>query len=76
MSYSTEEKYEQLRAWRNERARKEGIRPFRIFSNRELQEIAKLHPVTKDELQLVFGVGPNKVAKYARPVLKQLSRMA
>ena len=56
--------YERLRAWRLERSNAEDVRPFRVFSNAVLRELARRCPTTDEALLAVPGVGPAKLAAY------------
>lgn len=64
--------YEALRAWRNRLAKRRQVRPFRIFSNRELKDIACTRPTDENELLLIHGVGEIKLSRYGKAVLKTL----
>ena len=52
--------FEALRRHRLEVARREGIAPFIVASDRTLRDIARLRPRTLDELQLAYGIGQQK----------------
>ena len=56
--------YERLRVWRLERSNAEDVRPFRVFSNAVLRELARRRPTTDEALLAVPGVGPAKLAAY------------
>jgi len=64
--------YESLRAWRAERARADGIPPYRVFSNRELAGIARARPRTGEALAALPGVGPAKLESFAREILERI----
>jgi superfamily II DNA helicase RecQ len=67
-----EKRYESLRQWRNALARVEGVRPFRILSNRTLRNIAESCPSTDAELLDVHGIGPAKLSQYGAEILQTL----
>ena len=50
--------------WRLERSSAEDVRPFRVFSNAVLRELARRRPTTDEALLAVPGVGPAKLAAY------------
>lgn len=56
--------FEHLRATRKEIARKKGVPPYVIFSDRTLEEIAGLKPLTELDLARVSGVGQFKLKAY------------
>lgn len=53
--------FNRLRDWRNERARREGVPPYVLFTNRQLAEIAVKTPVHLNQLSMVEGVGKTKI---------------
>lgn len=65
-----DDRYEKLRQWRNQLAKKKKVRPFRILTNRELREIATECPKDTQELRGIFGIGPIKTEKYGAKLIK------
>ncbi|MDQ7821265.1 MAG: DNA helicase RecQ [Candidatus Eremiobacteraeota bacterium] len=61
-----------LKALRLAIARKRGIPPFMIFSDKTLQEMAAMCPSTLSELRQVSGVGERKLAAYGEAFLQVL----
>jgi len=59
-----------LRAWRLEEARQRAIAPFVIMHDRTLLAIASSLPRSVDELSLLPGIGPAKLASYGEAILK------
>lgn len=59
-----------LRQWRNERAKKDKVPPYVLFTNKELAEISVKSPETLVSLSTVEGVGKAKIEKYGKDVLK------
>lgn len=53
-----------LKMVRKEIARKEGIPSYVVFSDATLADMAEKHPLTKDEMGKVNGVGVVKLARY------------
>jgi superfamily II DNA helicase RecQ len=72
---NTEKRYEVLRQWRNRLAKKKGLRPFRIFSNRSLMAIAESLPGSEVELREIPGVGPVTLKNYGRVTLRQVEKV-
>jgi len=56
--------FEALRAHRVERARRDGVPPYVIASDRTLRDLARQRPRDEDGLRDVHGVGPAKVRRY------------
>ena len=61
--------FDSLRLWRKERASKDGIKPYIIFSDSTLIEITNKHPKNKDELLSIRGMGEKKFEKYGEELL-------
>ena len=61
--------YVELKEWRLETAREQGVPAYVVFNNRTLAEIAAAQPATEDELLEISGVGPTKVERYGDDVL-------
>ncbi|HEY8889666.1 MAG TPA: NERD domain-containing protein [Clostridium sp.] len=62
--------YELLKKYRLNTSREEGIKPYLIFNNEELDALIKSKPKTKDDLQQVKGFGPKKIEKYGNEILE------
>ncbi|MEB3334098.1 MAG: DNA helicase RecQ [Cyanobacteriota bacterium] len=69
-------RFTQLKRWRLEQARQQGVPPYVVFHDRTLLEIASRQPSTLDELASVGGVGRAKLDRYGPDLLEQLARMA
>ena len=69
------EVYEGLRAWRNERARHDGVSPFLVFTNRELAQLAVLRPKDAADLIGIDGIGERKAARFGSEVLDLVPRL-
>ena len=61
--------FEALRRHRLTLARREGVPPYVIASDRTLREIALLRPRNLQELELAHGIGPAKREKYGTGLL-------
>ena len=61
-----------LRQWRSTRARRDGVPPYVILTNRELIAVVRARPATPTALQAIEGIGPGKVKRYAADILMRL----
>jgi ATP-dependent DNA helicase RecQ len=64
-----EKLFEALRALRMKLARKQGVPPYVVFSDRSLIEMAVVKPRNPAELETVHGVGATKLARYGEAFL-------
>ena len=58
-----------MRAWRTEVARREGIPPYIVLSDRHLEDIVASAPATLAELARCKGIGPMKLEKWGDEIL-------
>jgi ATP-dependent DNA helicase RecQ len=65
--------FEALRRLRLELARKDGVPPFVVASDRTLRDVAVLRPRTLDELQQAYGIGPAKAERYGQRLLEAVA---
>ncbi len=65
--------YEALRAWRLAEARRQGVPPFHVATDRMLRGLAADLPTTEDALVNCYGMGPRRVEKYGAAILKIIS---
>lgn len=61
-----------LRRWRSDRARKEGVPPYVLLTNRDIIAIVTANPATPNALSAIDGVGPGKVERYGAAILALL----
>jgi ATP-dependent DNA helicase RecQ len=66
--------FESLRARRLELARRDGVPPYVVASDRTLRELAEIRPKTMGQLQGVYGIGPTKVSRYGEAWLEVCRR--
>jgi DNA helicase-2/ATP-dependent DNA helicase PcrA len=59
----------ELRAWRLDRARRDEVPPYVVFSDRTLQELASIRPTSPTELLAIHGFGTTKVRRYGSELL-------
>jgi len=62
--------YNILKEYRLKTSRVEGIKPYMVFSNAEMETLIKANPKSKNELHNVKGFGDKKVEKYGEEILK------
>ena len=61
--------FEQLKAWRLERARDDEVPAYVIFTDATLELIAEHKPGDQAALRAISGVGPSKIERYADDVI-------
>lgn len=64
-----QELFEALKKWRKEKAYKERIKPYIIFSDTSLIAISNSKPKTSEELLEIRGVGTKKIEAYGNELL-------
>ena len=69
-----EKVFEALRAWRLERARKDGLSPYIVAYDRSLRQVARERPSSLEGLQGIQGFGPAKAIKYGPELLEVLAK--
>lgn len=67
-------RFDALRDMRKTVATNEGVRPFVVFTNAQLAEIARRRPESLAALRKVEGVGEARAEKYGTLVLEVLAR--
>jgi len=71
---ASEALFETLRAERLAIARREGVVPFIVASDRTLRDIASRRPRTVDDLLLAHGIGRHKAERYGKHWLDVVAR--
>jgi ATP-dependent DNA helicase RecQ len=69
MSPEVAARFEALRTWRLETARRTEVPPYVVFHDRTLAEIAHRQPQSSVALAGIPGVGPSKLERYGEAVL-------
>ena len=69
-SSSTGDLEARLRSYRTDRAKRDSVPPYVVFSDKSLQEILERRPQSKDALLEVNGIGAGKVEKYGADLLE------
>lgn len=59
-----------LRDWRYKRAKKEGLPPYVLFTNKQLVQIVRSKPQSLTSLGSIEGFGKAKMEKYGRDILE------
>ena len=70
LSPQDEALFQALREWRAEEARKQGMPPYIVATDKALRALAERRPQSVDELRGVPGFGPAKAAKYGANVVE------
>lgn len=65
---------EELRSYRYNQAQAEGLKPYMVFNNAEMEALIQAAPQSKEELLKVKGFGPVKVEKYGDALIQILSQ--
>lgn len=64
--------YRDLRAWRNERAKKDGVPAYAIARNAMVAEICRRRPSSLAGLKEIEGAGEAFCEKYGREILSRI----
>jgi len=65
--------FEELRAVRSQVASDEDIKPYMVFHDSTLVEMASLQPSNREELFAISGVGENKLERFGNAFLDALT---
>jgi hypothetical protein len=68
------ELYESLKKYRLETSKSEGVKPYFIFNNEELDVLIQYKPKNKEELLQIKGFGQKKVEKYGYNILSIIKK--
>jgi DNA helicase-2/ATP-dependent DNA helicase PcrA len=66
--------FDELRRWRSERAKDQGVPAYVVFHDATLAAIAERRPRDRAGLAGISGIGPKKLELYGDDVLRILSR--
>jgi ATP-dependent DNA helicase RecQ len=61
-----------LRDWRKDYADTRDIPAFLVFSNKTLHDLAVKVPCSTDELNAVYGLGPQKIDLFGKEILQKI----
>jgi len=65
--------FEQLKAWRLDKSRSQGVPAFVVFSDKTLEALASRQPSTPEGLLDIPGIGPAKLEAYGDDLLDLLA---
>ena len=69
-------RYDALREWRNEMAKREGKPPYLFLTNRQAAELARKPPASLADLREIQGIGESKVEAFGVELLARFEAMA
>ena len=69
-------RFDRLRHWRNEMARREGKPPYLYLTNRQAAELARKPPASLADLREVQGIGESRVESFGAELLALFEAMA
>lgn len=72
LSGEEQERFEKLRAWRTEQARKQNTPQYTVAHNRQLFEMAQLKDLSFASLSGIKGFGGKRAEKYAEEIQRLL----
>ncbi len=72
LTLEEKERMRDIRIWRKAYADSKDIPAFLVFSNKTLEDLARKNPSSLEELIQVYGMGPYKVERFGRALLKAL----
>lgn len=67
------QRFSRMREIRKELANAESVRPYVIFTDAELAELAKMEQLTLASMQSVKGIGEKKTEKYGAKFIEQFT---
>ena len=59
-----------LRDWRRNICQSSNIPPYMVMHDRTLLEIVQKKPASVEELQEIYGLGPTKIMKYGKDIMR------
>ena len=68
------ETFDELKKWRLERSKQDGVPAYVVFHDSTLEEIARRRPDSLEELSTLSGIGPTKLDRYGRDVIRVLQK--
>lgn len=68
--------FESLKVFRKELARARRTKPYRIFPDKTLQELADLRPTNLAEMEDIYGIGPKKLKRYGQIFINAISDLS
>lgn len=68
-----EQRFQSLREWRANEARRLGMPPYIVATDKALRALAQKRPASVEDLRGIPGFGPAKAAKYGAGVIEVLA---
>lgn len=68
--------YKDLKQYRYDTSKAEGIKPYYIYNNAQMEELISVMPKTLDEIKKISGFGDAKCQKYGKAILQIIERHA
>lgn len=65
--------YKALKDYRYKKSREEGVKPYFLYNNSQLENIIHISPATVEELKNVNGFGDVKCRKYGEDIIRIIS---
>ncbi|HYI44486.1 MAG TPA: HRDC domain-containing protein, partial [Actinomycetota bacterium] len=66
--------FEELKAWRSQRAKTDEVPAYVVFHDSTLHDIAASGPASVEDLADVKGVGPSKLERYGDEIISLVER--
>ena len=66
--------YRELRTWRNERAKQDGVPAYVILRNAQAADICRAVPRSLSALQQIEGIGEATCARYGKDILARIPK--
>jgi len=74
LSAADESLFQQLRAWRSDTAKEQGVPAYVILHDKTLRELAEVRPISRGLLSTVTGMGSAKIEHYGEELLALVVR--
>lgn len=66
--------YQELKLYRLEKSREEGVKAYTLFTNKQLEELVETRPETLEKLMGISGFGEIKANKYGQDIVNIISK--
>jgi len=66
--------YQELKLYRLEKSREEGVKAYTLFTNKQLEELVEIRPETLEKLMEISGFGEIKVNKYGPDIVDIITK--
>ena len=75
MADADQELFERLRGVRLRLARARNVPPYVIFHDTTLRELARVRPVSVEELGGIYGIGESKASRFGQDFVEEIRRI-